>query len=59
MWFELKPLESILKVVLEALKAKDPQDIFDQPVDTEEVPDYLDIVTKPMDFSTMDVSNFI
>lgn len=59
MWFELKPLESILKVVLEALKAKDPHDIFGQPVDTEEVPDYLDIVTKPMDFSTMDVGSIL
>ena len=55
MWFELKPLESILKVLLEALKQKDPNEVFTQPVDNEEVSDYLDIVSHPMDLSTMEV----
>ncbi|CAD6231487.1 GSCOCG00001434001-RA-CDS [Cotesia congregata] len=54
MWFELKPLESTLKLLLEAIKSKDTNDVFGQPVNTEEVPDYLDIVTEPMDLSTME-----
>lgn len=55
MWFELRPLESIVRTLLEAFKAKDTNDVFGQPVNTEEVPDYLDIVTHPMDLSTMEV----
>ena len=27
--------------------------IFGEPVDTDEVTDYLDLIKKPMDFSTM------
>ncbi|XP_034936792.1 peregrin [Chelonus insularis] len=54
MWFELRPLESILKLLLESIKAKDVNDVFGQPVNTEEVPDYLDIVSQPMDLSTME-----
>lgn len=55
MWFELRPLESVLRVLLEALKMRDPNDVFGQPVNIDEVPDYLDIVTHPMDLSTMEV----
>ena len=55
MWFELRPLESTLRTLLDAFKAKDTNDVFGQPVNTEEVPDYLDIVTHPMDLSTMEV----
>ncbi|OXU28273.1 hypothetical protein TSAR_009487 [Trichomalopsis sarcophagae] len=54
MWFELRPLESVLRVLLETLKLRDPNDVFGQPVNIEEVPDYLDIVTHPMDLSTME-----
>ncbi|XP_076684040.1 bromodomain-containing protein 140 [Andrena cerasifolii] len=53
LWFELRPLESILRSLLEAIKAKDVNDVFGQPVNTKEVPDYLEIVTHPMDLSTM------
>uniref|UniRef100_A0ABD2VVW1 Bromo domain-containing protein n=1 Tax=Trichogramma kaykai TaxID=54128 RepID=A0ABD2VVW1_9HYME len=53
-WLELRPLDSILKLLLEYLKMRDLQDIFGQPVNVEEVPDYLDIVKEPMDFSTME-----
>ncbi|XP_053982612.1 bromodomain-containing protein homolog [Hylaeus volcanicus] len=53
LWFELRPLESILRTLLEAIKAKDVNDVFGQPVNTKEVPDYLEIVTHPMDLSTM------
>ncbi|XP_078042411.1 bromodomain-containing protein 140 [Augochlora pura] len=53
LWFELRPLESILGTLLEAIKAKDVNDVFGQPVNTKEVPDYLEIVSHPMDLSTM------
>ncbi|CAL7942253.1 unnamed protein product [Xylocopa violacea] len=53
LWFELRPLESILRSLLEAIKMKDVNDVFGQPVNTKEVPDYLEIVTHPMDLSTM------
>lgn len=53
LWFELRPLESILRSLLEAIKAKDVNDVFGQPVNTKEVPDYLEIVSRPMDLSTM------
>ncbi|EZA60271.1 hypothetical protein DMN91_010538 [Ooceraea biroi] len=53
MLFELRPLESILRTLLEAIKAKDVNDVFGQPVNTKEVPDYLEIVSHPMDLSTM------
>ncbi|OAD52514.1 Peregrin [Eufriesea mexicana] len=53
LWFELRPLESILRSLLEAIKMKDINDVFGQPVNTKEVPDYLEIVSHPMDLSTM------
>ncbi|XP_068985349.1 bromodomain-containing protein homolog [Bombus flavifrons] len=55
LWFELRPLESILCSLLEAIKMKDVNDVFGQPVNTKEVPDYLEIVSHPMDFSTMQI----
>jgi len=51
----LRPLESVLHTLLEAIKAKDVNDVFGQPVNIKEVPDYLEIVTHPMDLSTMQV----
>ena len=39
--------------ILELLQEHDSQEIFADPVDTDEVPDYLDMIKKPMDFSTM------
>ncbi|TGZ52969.1 bromodomain-containing protein homolog [Temnothorax longispinosus] len=53
LWLKLRPLDSVLRTLLEAMKAKDVNDVFGQPVNTKEVPDYLDIVSKPMDLSTM------
>ncbi|XP_043674044.1 peregrin [Vespula pensylvanica] len=53
LWFELRPLESILLTLLEAIKLRDVNDVFGQPVNIKEVPDYLDIVSHPMDLSTM------
>ncbi len=52
---ELKcwPLVVFLRNVLESLQAIDIQGIFAEPVNLEEVPDYLDHVTRPMDFRTM------
>lgn len=50
---KLNPLEAAMGRLLEQLCAKDPQEIFAEPVDTEEVPDYMDVVKNPMDFSTM------
>uniref|UniRef100_A0A1A9W124 Peregrin n=1 Tax=Glossina brevipalpis TaxID=37001 RepID=A0A1A9W124_9MUSC len=50
---QLNPLESVLTKLLDALEARDTSEIFREPVDTSEVPDYLDIVTHPMDLGTM------
>lgn len=55
LWHQLRPLESVLRTLLEAIKAKDINDVFGQPVNIKEVPDYLEIVTHPMDLSTMQV----
>ena len=50
---ELNPFMYFLGRILELLEENDTQEIFAEPVDTDEVADYLDIVKKPMDFSTM------
>ncbi|KAI4454547.1 phd finger protein [Holotrichia oblita] len=50
---ELKPLQASLKKVLDLIAAKDTNEIFSEPVDLEEVPDYTTVVTDPMDLSTM------
>lgn len=39
--------------LLDSIFTKDAQEIFTEPVDVEEVPDYMDVVTIPMDLSTM------
>lgn len=39
--------------ILDSMHAKDNQEIFTEPVDTDEVPDYMDVVKEPMDLSTM------
>ncbi|EGI68196.1 Peregrin [Acromyrmex echinatior] len=53
LWLQLRPFESVLRTLLEAIKAKDTNDVFGQPVNIKEVPDYLEIVSHPMDLSTM------
>ena len=50
---ELNPFMYFLGRILELLQEHDSQEIFADPVDTDEVPDYLDMIKKPMDFSTM------
>ncbi|XP_077326343.1 bromodomain-containing protein 1 isoform X4 [Lithobates pipiens] len=53
MELQLTPLTVILRTVLEQLQEKDSAHIFSQPVNLSEVPDYLDHIKLPMDFSTM------
>ncbi|SPP73115.1 peregrin [Drosophila guanche] len=50
---QLNPLESALTKLLDALEARDTMEIFREPVDISEVPDYTDIVKHPMDLGTM------
>ncbi|KAJ1569054.1 nuA3 HAT complex component nto1 [Cladochytrium tenue] len=49
----LNPMTHFLRPVLEKIKRFDTRQLFAEPVDTTEVTDYLDYVTKPMDFQTM------
>ncbi|XP_066214817.1 bromodomain-containing protein 1 isoform X3 [Saccopteryx leptura] len=53
MELRLTPLTVLLRSVLDQLQDKDPARIFAQPVSLKEVPDYLDHIKQPMDFSTM------
>jgi len=48
-----QPFSGFLRKILNQLESKDPQKIFAEPVSIEEVPDYLDFIKNPMDFSTM------
>lgn len=50
---QLNPLEEAMSRLLDSICTKDVQEIFTEPVDVEEVPDYKDVVTHPMDLSTM------
>ncbi|KAG5830538.1 hypothetical protein ANANG_G00311730 [Anguilla anguilla] len=50
---QLTPLTVLLRAVLNQLQEKDQARIFAQPVSVKEVPDYLDHIKRPMDFSTM------
>lgn len=50
---QLNPLESIMTTLLENIESRDISQIFREPVNIHEVPDYLDIVTNPMDLGTM------
>ncbi|XP_046872960.1 bromodomain-containing protein 1-like [Hypomesus transpacificus] len=50
---QLAPFSLLLRALLDQLQDRDQARIFTQPVDTSEVPDYLGIIQKPMDFSTM------
>lgn len=51
--FELSPLSCFLRKLVELLRARDTGEIFIEPVDQSEVPDYGDVVKHPMDLSTM------
>ncbi|KAF6201871.1 hypothetical protein GE061_004267 [Apolygus lucorum] len=50
---ELCPFNFYLHRLLDLIRAKDTGEIFIEPVDQTEVPDYSDIVKFPMDLSTM------
>ncbi|XP_058830758.1 bromodomain-containing protein homolog [Topomyia yanbarensis] len=50
---QLNPIESVLHRILDQLEAKDVQEIFREPVDTDEVTDYLTVVKNPIDLGTM------
>uniref|UniRef100_A0A3Q3G163 Bromodomain containing 1b n=1 Tax=Labrus bergylta TaxID=56723 RepID=A0A3Q3G163_9LABR len=50
---QLTPFNILLRAVLSQLQEKDQYSIFAQPVSAKEVPDYLDHIKNPMDYSTM------
>lgn len=50
----LCPRDVLLRRLLAQLRELDPTDIFAQPVNLSEVPDYLNYIQKPMDFWTME-----
>ncbi|XP_051789870.1 bromodomain-containing protein 1 isoform X3 [Erpetoichthys calabaricus] len=50
---QLTPFTVLLRSVINQLEEKDSAKIFAQPVNLKEVPDYLDHIKHPMDFSTM------
>ncbi|XP_044067627.1 bromodomain and PHD finger-containing protein 3 isoform X2 [Siniperca chuatsi] len=50
---QLTPMLVLLRSTLEQLQEKDTAQIFAQPVNIKEVPDYMEFISKPMDFSTM------
>ncbi|XP_053282340.1 bromodomain-containing protein 1 isoform X2 [Pleuronectes platessa] len=50
---QLTPFNILLRAVLSQLQEKDQYSIFAQPVNIKEVPDYMDHIKIPMDFSTM------
>lgn len=51
----LWPFNAFLLLVVQQLIAKDAGQIFIEPVDQNEVPDYGDIVKHPMDLQTMEL----
>nr|XP_020650911.1 bromodomain and PHD finger-containing protein 3 isoform X6 [Pogona vitticeps] len=53
MELQLTPFNVLLRTTLDLLQEKDPAQIFADPVNLNEVPDYLEFISKPMDFSTM------
>uniref|UniRef100_A0A3B2WD39 Bromodomain and PHD finger containing, 3 n=1 Tax=Mus musculus TaxID=10090 RepID=A0A3B2WD39_MOUSE len=53
MELELMPFTVLLRTTLDLLQEKDSAHIFAEPVSLSEVPDYLEFISKPMDFSTM------
>ncbi|XP_041952873.1 bromodomain and PHD finger-containing protein 3 isoform X2 [Alosa sapidissima] len=53
MEMQLTPSLVLLRSALEQLEEKDTGHIFAEPVSLKEVPDYLEFISHPMDFSTM------
>ncbi|XP_026188316.1 bromodomain and PHD finger-containing protein 3 isoform X2 [Mastacembelus armatus] len=50
---QLTPVLVLLRSTLDQLQEKDTAQIFAEPVNIKEVPDYLDFISQPMDFTTM------
>lgn len=50
---KINPLGSAMQKILEQLVAKDNLEIFLEPVDASEVPDYSNVIKNPMDLGTM------
>uniref|UniRef100_A0A3Q3A766 Bromodomain and PHD finger containing, 3b n=1 Tax=Kryptolebias marmoratus TaxID=37003 RepID=A0A3Q3A766_KRYMA len=50
---QLTPMWVLLRSTLDQLQEKDTAQIFAKPVDIKEVPDYLEFISQPMDFSIM------
>ncbi|XP_070559775.1 peregrin-like [Ptychodera flava] len=50
---QLQPFNILLKRILDQLEERDTSNIFAEPVSLDEVPDYLDVISEPMDFSTI------
>ncbi|XP_064354241.1 bromodomain and PHD finger-containing protein 3 isoform X1 [Dromaius novaehollandiae] len=53
MELQLTPFNVLLRTTLDLLQEKDAAQIFAEPVNLNEVPDYLEFISNPMDFSTM------
>ncbi|XP_026865797.2 bromodomain and PHD finger-containing protein 3 isoform X1 [Electrophorus electricus] len=53
MELQLTPTLILQRSTLDQLQEKDAAQIFAEPVDVKEVPDYLEFISQPMDFSTM------
>ncbi|XP_030639331.1 bromodomain and PHD finger-containing protein 3 [Chanos chanos] len=53
MELQLTPALRLLRSTLDQLQEKDTAKIFAHPVNLKEVPDYLEFISHPMDFSTM------
>lgn len=47
------PDKKLLLFILDRLQKKDTHEVFSEPVDPEELPDYHDIVKNPMDYGTI------
>ncbi|KAJ4879567.1 DNA-binding bromodomain-containing protein [Raphanus sativus] len=47
------PDKQLLVFILDRLQKKDTYGVYSDPVDPEELPDYHEIITNPMDFSTL------
>lgn len=50
---EINPIEASMSKLIDALFEKDVDEIFCEPVNINEVPDYMEVVKHPMDLSTM------
>ncbi|KDP39146.1 hypothetical protein JCGZ_00903 [Jatropha curcas] len=47
------PDKKSLELILDKLQKKDTYGVYAEPVDLEELPDYLDVIDHPMDFATV------